>query len=194
MTANFDAFQRAMKDVERRQLPYAIALTLNATMEDVERNTHKSLSRRLDRPTPFTLRALARRRAVKRNLQASVIFKDSQAAYLEQQETGGIRKPKGRALLLPVGQRVNQYGNLPKGAVKRLLARNDVFSGEVKGVGGIWQRPKGRRKPLKLLVAYQPKAAYQPRLGFRDGALKTAKARIGGHFSRSMALALKTAR
>ncbi|MEP1934959.1 MAG: hypothetical protein ABJJ37_27105 [Roseibium sp.] len=190
--ANFDAFLKGVTDVEKRQIPFAIALTLNATIEDVETNTVKSLLRRLDRPTPFTLRGLAKRKATKRNMVATLFFKDLQADYLEKQETGGERRPKGRAITIPVGQRLNKYGNMPKGAIKRLLARPDVFSGRVNGVGGIWQRPKGRRKALKLLVAFKQKATYRPRLRFQSSALKTTKARIGLNWRRSFSHALKT--
>ncbi|MBD8875425.1 hypothetical protein [Roseibium polysiphoniae] len=194
VSVNFSRFLADIKALEQRQVPYAVSLALNATIDDVERNTQKSMTRRLDRPTPFTMRGLAKWKANKRKLRASVFFKDAQAGYLEKQETGGIRRPKGRAIPVPVGQRVNKYGNMPKGAIKRLLARKDVFSRKINGVAGIWQRPKGRRKTLKLLVAYQPKATYQPRLGYRAGALKTTQARIGVHFRRSMSQALKTAR
>ena len=192
ITANFDQVIKEISDVERRQVPFAIALTLNAVVDDVERNTLKSMTRRLDRPTPFTLRGMAKRKANKRRLEARLFFKDRQAGYLEKQETGGVRRPKGKALLVPAGQRLNKYGNLPKGAVKRLLARKDVFSGKVGGVGGIWQRKRGGR--LKLLIAYEPKARYQPRLRFRETALKTTTARIGTHWRRSFAKAVATAK
>jgi len=195
LSGNFRAFARDLSRAEKQQVPYAIALTLNATAADIEKNTDKSLSKLLDRPTPFTRRGLFKRKATKRRLLATVGFKPIQASYLERLETGGDRLPKGRALVVPVGQRLNKYGNLPRNALRRLLARKDVFSGNVNGVAGIWQRKRGRsgRGGLKLLIAYAPKARYEKRLGFRAGARKTALARVRTHWRRSFAKAMRTA-
>lgn len=195
LSGNFRDFTRHLNKVEKRQVPFAISLTLNGIAGDIEKNTGKSLSRRLDRPTPFTLRGLFKRRATKRDLAATVGFKPVQAGYLEKQETGGERLPKGRALVVPVGLRLNKYGNMPKDAVRRMLARPDVFSGVVNGVAGIWQRKKGRKGAggLKLLVAYARKARYQKRLGFQDGAKKTALARVQTNWRKAWARATRTA-
>lgn len=192
--ANFEALLRGLTAVEQRQVPYALALTLNAVVTDVKTNTEGSMTRRLDKPIPFTQKGLAIHRATKARLEASAFFKDRQAAYLELQESGGMRRPKGRALVLPADQKVNRYGNLPKGTVKRLLLRGDVFSGSVGGVAGIWQRFGPGKRKLRLLIAYEPEASYRPRLKFQDSAYKTARARIETHFNRSMAFALRTAK
>ncbi|MBD8894029.1 hypothetical protein [Roseibium litorale] len=198
VSANFDAFLKGISDVERNQVPFAIALTLTETVKDVERNSLKSMMRRLDQPTPFTQQGLAIKAASKRNLEASVFYKDRQASYLEKQETGGTRYPNKRAIPVPVNQRLNRFGNMPRGTLKKLLSRPDVFQDEINGVAGIWQRPKkvkrGKSKALKLLVAWEPKANYHERLRFQDGARKTTAARIATNFERSMSRALRSAR
>ena len=204
-SANFTEVAKGLTYAEQRQVPYAISLALNDTVQDIKKNTEKALSRRLDRPTPFTKRGLALKRATKRNLSAVVFFKDKQAAYLELQETGGTRRPKRKALAVPFSQRLNKYGNLPRRSIERLLKRPDVFQGEINGVEGIWQRPKrGKRRNgtrgskgrtgLKLLIAYEKRARYEPRLRFEDGARKTATAQMQRNFRRAMQKALKTAR
>lgn len=190
--SNVKAFERGLNDFARRQVPFATAQALSRTAEDVHKNTVRSLSRRFDRPTPFTLRGPTVRRARKTRLVASVFFKDIQAGYLELEETGGVRRPKGRALLIPIGTRLNKYGNMPRTAVRRLLARPDTFSGTIRGIGGIWQRKKDGR--LKLLVAYEPKASYRPRLHFARDAEKTTRAQFPVHFAREFDKALRTAR
>ncbi|KZL26057.1 hypothetical protein [Pseudovibrio sp. WM33] len=203
-TANFDEVTRGLTKAEQRQVPFAISLALNYTVEDIKANTEKGLGRRLDRPTPFTKRGLALKRASKRNLSAVVFFKDRQAEYLEKQEKGGTRRPKRKALAVPFSQRLNKYGNLPRRSIDRLLKRPDVFQGEINGVEGIWQRPRrGKRRNgsrgtkgssgLKLLIAYEKSADYQPRLRFREGARKTADARIKHNFRRAMRKAILTA-
>ncbi|MFS8182139.1 hypothetical protein ACMG4P_11360 [Pseudovibrio denitrificans] len=204
-TVNFSQVAKGLTKAEQLQVPYAISLALNETAQDIKTNSEKALSRRLDRPTPFTKRGLALKRASKRNLSAVVFFKDRQADYLELQEKGGTRKPKRKALAVPFSQRLNKYGNLPRRAIDRLLKRSDVFQGEINGVEGIWQRPKrGKRRNgsrgtkgrtgLKLLIAYEKSADYQPRLRFREGARKTADARIKHNFRRAMRKAMLTAR
>ncbi|WP_156453227.1 hypothetical protein [Polycladidibacter hongkongensis] len=204
-SANFEEVTKGLTKAERQQVPYAISLALNGVAQDIKANSEKALVRRLDRPTPFTKRGLGLRRASKRRLEAKVFFKDRQAGYLQLQETGGTRRPERKALAVPVALRLNKYGNLPRRSIDRLLKRPDVFQGEVGGVEGIWQRPKrGKRgngsrgtkgsSGLKLLIAYEKRADYQPRLRFKDGARKTAAARIAGNFRRAMRKAMRTAR
>ena len=190
--SNVKQWSRRMAAVERKQVPFATAVALTKTAKDVERNTLKLLDRRLDRPTPFTKRGLFVKAANKHRLVAKVGFKPIQAAYLDKPERGGTRKPKGRAIIVPASQRLNRYGNLPKGSVQRLLARDDTFSGEVRGVPGIWQRNK--KGGLKLLIAYVERATYKPQLRFQAGAMKTARARFPIQWRRAFESAVRTAR
>ena len=184
-------FRRRLTAIQRRQLPFATALALTATAKDVQRNVEKAIDRGFDRPTPFTRRAIGITAARKTRLIASVFVKRIQAQYLAVQETGGERRPRGRALVLPAAARLNRYGNLPRGAVRRLLGRPDTFSGTVRGIAGIWQR---RGRSVSLVVAYEPKARYRPRLGFMDTARKTARARFPIQMRRALERALATAR
>lgn len=189
--SNVRTWERKMTAIQRRQVPFATAKALTDTAGDVKKNFPRTMARRLDRPTPFTMRGMFVARATKARLIASVGFKPIQSGYLDKPERGGTRRPKGRAIVLPAAQKVNRYGNLPKGAVRRLLARADTFSGEVRGVAGIWQRRKGG---LTLLVAYARQASYRPQLGFHASARKTILARFPINWRRAFALAVRTAR
>lgn len=190
--SNIRALEKAMRTDWEKQLPFATALALTSTAKDVKANTEKRLPRVFDRPTPFTKKGVGIYSARKTRLSAKVFMKDAQADYLEKQEEGGTRHPKGKALLTPVGQRLNKYGNMPRGAVKRILARSDTFSGTVRGIGGIWQRTRGGG--VKLLVAYRKAAKYTERFGFKDSAYKTTASRFPTQFERAMARALKSKR
>jgi hypothetical protein len=194
LEANLDQFERGLTDFERRQVPFAIATAINWTLDDVKVTEERRLLTVLDRPTRFTQRGLIIRRASKRRLEGEVRFKDIQRSYLLLQERGGQRLPRKTAIPVPVRQRVNQYGNMPRGVIRRLLARPDTFSGEVNGVAGIWQRPRKRGGPLKLLVAYEPKARYEPRLRFEASALAVAQRRLPFNMSHALANAIRTAR
>jgi len=128
------------------------------------------------------------------------------------QATGGKRRAKRRAVGVPVNQRLDKYGNMPRGALKRALAKPDVFSGTVNGVAGVWQRPKrgrrrtkqgpqkgrtgtvGARKGLKLLAAYKAAVDYSPRLKSVPRAHRLAGTAIAPAIARRLAQSVKTAR
>lgn len=167
---NLDAAERALSDFGRTQLPFATALALNDTAADVSEQVGKAMEAKLDRPTPFTLRGFYKRRASKSRLTAEIGAKDVQAGYLRFAFGGGVRRPDGAAILVPVGARMNRYGNLPRRAVARLVSRGDVF---VTSRGdpntrhlrpGIYRRPKGGRGGPQLLIAFEDSADYRQRL------------------------------
>lgn len=144
--------QRTMTELERRQLPFATALALTRTAQAAQRAVVRELPSAFDRPTPFTQRGVAVKAATKQTLEAEVFVRPIQAAYLALQEAGGTREPKKRALVIPAGIRLNQYGNIPARALARAKGRKDVFVGTVKGKAGFWQR--GKDGGLKLLAGF----------------------------------------
>lgn len=186
--------RRGLNDVARRQIPFATSLAINEVLGDIRKNWEKALRKSLDRPTPFTMKAFAIRRATKRSLTGAVFAKRIQNDYLARLEDGGKRKPKRRAILVPVGQRLNKYGNMPRGAVKRTVAKPKTFSGRPKGrnAAGIWERRAGNK--LRLLIHYTDRARYSPRLKLIPGAAKTATARLPGAMLKAMRRALKSVR
>lgn len=176
-----------------RQVPYATALALSATVrDDLVPEARKLVGERIDRPSPFTQRAWRYAGARKRRLTAVIFAAPIQAGYLSWLEEGGVQLPRKRAHVIPVGQRRNQYGNMPRGRVQALLARADTFSGTVRGIGGIWQRR--RNGTLKLLVRYADTTRYQPLLGFHERMMRAAPAAFERRFSQSLATAISTAR
>jgi hypothetical protein len=178
------------------QLPFATAKALNKVAATVQSTQRVNLQRTLDGPTPFTLNAIKVRKANKARLEAVVYMMDKTASYLEPYEFGGLNKLNGQALLKPVEQKVNQYGNLPNRTLQRLNARKDVFVGKVKTrngvVNGFWQRTKPKRgKPggLKLLVKFEDAHEARQRLNYRD----TAKRTVSANFKRELLLAMRDA-
>lgn len=185
---------RVAREVEarfQRQIPFAAAKALTQTAKDVQRAVTDQLPTIFDRPTPFTQRGIGMTWATKANLTSRVFIKDVQAGYLRMQVTGGVEKPKKVALVVPSGIDLNSYGNIPRNKIKALLNRKDVFSGRVRGVGGIWQRVNGR---LKLLVAYEPTATYRKRFPFGAIASQTIERRILPNFRAALAAAIGSAR
>jgi len=189
--ADIDRFARDLDRQYVKQLPFATAKALTDTAKDVQAAETKALPEVFDRPTPFTMRAFAIRAARKNNLTATIYVRPIQAGYLRLEIEGGTLQPKKRALVLPTDLPTNQYGSIPKGAVRRLLARPDVFSGKVRGVAGIWQRtPRG----LLLLISYAPRATYRKLFPFYEIGERVAKQRIEPNFRKAWAQAVATAR
>ena len=212
-TSAVDRFADRLDDAGRRQMPFALAVALTSTMRDEAKPAAEARVQQVfDRPTPFTQRAFAVRPATKRSLEAHLFARPSQAEYLALQETGGTRRPPegGKALPVPVQQRVNVYGNLPRRAIQRLLARPNVFSARIEfktsrggAVGGIWRRPRrGRRRDgtygdlerLKLLISWQSLTKYRPRLEFDSTVEAAISGRLERHLMAALDRALATAR
>ena len=133
---------------------------------------------------------------------------DKQAEYLRLQIEGGTRTPGGRAIAVPTSKvELREYGNVigAQGRIKRLLNRKDTFQGTIGGVAGVWQRPKqGKRSRggsgtigpsgLKLLVAYESRAHYQPRFDFYGIARRSVPKIVGREMDRAITKALQSAR
>lgn len=189
-----DDFKRAtrmMTDLERRQLPFALARALNGTAKAGQADTERELPRAFDKPTPFTRRGIAVKTASKGDLEAEVFVRPIQAGYLSLPERGGMREPKGKALVTPKAVRRNQYGNIPNRALKRAKARKQVFVGQVRGVGGFWERTKGG---LKLLARFEGPKRVKRNEWFMPTVTATVRREFPRQFALAMREALRTAR
>lgn len=194
---NLKEVTRGLNDVSRRQIPFATAMAINEVLGDIKKNSDKRLRRVIDRPTPFTMKAYAIRRANKRTLTGMVFAKRIQAQYLQWLEDGGNRGPKRRAIPVPVKHRLNKYGNVSRGGIGRTIAKPATFSGAPTGrpgAAGIYQRMGKGGGKLKLLISFADRASYKPRLGFKTGARRTAMARLPGAMYRAMMRAVSSAR
>ncbi|MEO1354481.1 MAG: hypothetical protein AAFW48_01645 [Pseudomonadota bacterium] len=198
ISVRFDvkALQKSLDAIASKQLPYATAQAINAVAKQVQSAQRDNLAKVLDKPTPFTLNSIAVKGATKSSLTAVVYVKEIAAAYLLPYEEGGLNKLNARALIKPVDQKVNQYGNLPRTTVKRLASKKGVFIGKVQTksgeVDGVWQRTKatrGKKAGLRLLVKFQDAHEARQRLGYRDLTRKV----VGASFKRELGAALARA-
>ncbi|WP_433693236.1 hypothetical protein [Paraburkholderia phenoliruptrix] len=192
---------RALDSLARKQLPFATAQAINATATGVKEAEQQNMRKVLDAPTPFTVNAVAIKRATKSNPVALVYVKPVAAAYLLPYEIGGPNKLNSQALLKPVGAKVNQYGNLPRNLVKRLSSKPNVFVGKVQTKGGlvdgVWQRTKqtrGKRAGLKLMVKFEDAHEAKQRLDFRGVGKRTVAATFRGELDKAVAKAIATMR
>jgi hypothetical protein len=160
-----------------------------------------------DNPTPFTRQAIGRQTASKSVPYAVVFVKDQQATYLSPYEAGGKQfLGKKRALLNPKDIKVNQYGNIPKGALQRLRGRKDVFIGTIVTksgpISGVWQAASYRARHvrggraaggnMKLLIRWGEPQEVKPVLHFGDRAAKVVADHWRTDFEAAIARALAT--
>lgn len=127
VSSNLEEVLSAIDGFVARQVPFAAALALNDVAELVKIEEEAEIKKAIDRPIGFTQRGIYKTRASKSKLMAEVGVRPIQAGYLVWQVEGGERGPKRRAIPVPVGIVRNSYGNMPKGALAKLLARPDVF-------------------------------------------------------------------
>jgi hypothetical protein len=191
---NTAALDRALSDAARNQLPFATARALTTTGRGAAEVEKSRMSTLLDRPTPFTLRGIYAYGATKARPVAEVGIKRIQAQYLGRLASGGTRRADGEPIPVPVGARLNKYGNIPKRSTARMLARADVFEGTVKGISGIWQRPRSRGGQLKLLVRYEQSVDYSAMYNFQEIALEHVRRNFPQELANSLRQALATAR
>lgn len=119
------------------QLPFATALTLTRTGQDVKAAVERRMPEAFDRPTPYTERGFRLFPATKRSLRALVTFREDARHYLNAQVAGGGRQTKAleRALqaagAMPYGMiavpgqgaRLDRYGNVDRGQVIQVLSQ-----------------------------------------------------------------------
>lgn len=184
--------QKKLNNIQKKQIPFATAKALTATAKHVQAEQATQVEKDFDKPTPFTKKGFYIKAATKGRLYSVVGIKDIQAKYLQLQITGGIRRPKRKALIAPVQQRRNRYGNIPKGRLKTLAAKPNTFSGVINGTAGMWERTKSGR--LKLLVSYSDKQEYKKRYDFVGASRKMAQKRFPIEISRAISQALRSAR
>jgi len=209
MKADIRQATKKLRGAQKKQIPFAVKNALNQTAKDVVNEEKRQMPRKLDRPTKFTIGGVAIQKgdwATKKKSVARVSIRPIQAAYLGLQVHGGSRRPKRRAIAVPVGVALNKHGNMTRGKIKSLLAKPNTFSGTINGVGGIWERghttksgtwstaEKSRSTNLRLLVAWEPKATYRPRFPFYKIGTGKAKAVIARNMKRSMDKALRSAK
>ena len=184
-------------------MPFATAQALTAVARLGQAAIKAELPSIFDRPTPFTINSIAVTPARKISLTAVVFAKDIAAQYLLPYEDGGTQfLGAKRAVLAPIQQRTNQYGNLPRTALARLKAKPNVFTGRIvtrngQSISGVWQRSparKGKAGGLKLLIRFEDAKPVQQKLHFRDRVRDVATKNIRAEFKKAMAAAMASAR
>lgn len=197
ITSNIKQVIKGLNDFEKKQVPYATSKAINDTAFKVKDELVSQMKQKLDKPTPFTLRAVKIKKSNKRTLTAEIYIDDIQADYLKRVYKGGTKMPKKKALVIPTKDiRLNKYGNLTKSKVKNLLSSGNYFEGKVKGKGGeragIFRKYKNGR--IKQVIAWADSKEDKKLLEF-DGVVKSVvKENMDDMFRRALKYAISTAK
>ena len=198
--SNVKEVTRGMENL-RKQIPFATSKAINAMAYQAQQALGKEIDDKIDRPTPFTRKSWLYKRSTKSKLEAVVYAKDIQSRYLRLQEDGGTRKPNRRAIAVPVKQRRNKYGNIPRTAISRMYnaGSRKYFSGVPKGgkqsTPGIYQRlGKDGRAQIRLMIKWQPEAQYKKKTDFEGVAARIVKAKFNAELRKQILFAVKTSR
>lgn len=158
----------ALSSIDARHRRFAMSYAVNLTAKDTKNNLLQVLPRRIDRPTPFTMRSLFMLPGNRDNPDARILFKDRDygaqkgtpaGEYLKPQVFGGTRRPKGleRAMqrrgLLQIGHflipsdsvQLDAYGNVPRGLITKIMSGLSLYS----EVGFNMNATKSRRSRQK---------------------------------------------
>lgn len=135
---NFKDVSRWLGDVQK-QVPFATALALTKTAQEVREGHQKTMRQVFDRPTQFTLGSLYLQRATKQRLEARVWLKDGarKQHYLLPQIEGGYRPPKRfEERLVRIGvmgasersvpgsaAQIDSSGNMSRGQIVKILSQ-----------------------------------------------------------------------
>lgn len=194
VATNIKQVRKQLNRLEREQLPYATAVALTKTAQDIQRAETVQLPKKLDNPTPFTMRAFGIKVATKRHLQSEVFVKPAQFEYLRWAIEGGVRQGRGSGTGVPVGARLNKHGNIP-GRRKGLIKGKKQFAAKIRGVSGVWQRTGGRRSPgVALMVAFEKSVRYERRFPFKRIAEGVALSKFDRNLRDALARALASSR
>lgn len=203
LKVDLSGLTKGMNEVQRKQLPFAMAMTLTEVAGHVGLGWQDEMKAGLDRPTPFTLNAVAVMPARKTRLISTVLIKDIAAEYLAPFVDGGVHAlGRKRAILAPKNVGLNQYGNLPRTKVATLKGKPGVYVGPLKlrsgaVVSGVWQRPTAKRNGpthLKLLVRFADPLPVEQHLPLKERALTDVARAFGPAFAKNFNHAMATAR
>lgn len=160
--SNVKEVSRWLDDAQKKQLPFATALAMTKTAQEVKVEEISTMKRVFNNPTPYALNALRVSPAKKKDLIASVEFKDFAAKgtpakrFLNPEVHGGGRSQKsserqlapymaGKRFTAPAqGYPRNQYGNIPGSTINRILSHLTVNRDATQNVTGS-KRSKAKR-------------------------------------------------
>lgn len=195
---------RHLNRTQKKQIPFAASMAINNTLKQVVKAEQAQIVKKLDKPTPFTVKAFKINWSRKNMLHGEVVIKPAQWKYLKYQIEGGTRT-KHNIGVPTSNAKLNKYGNIP-GRRKGLIKKKNQFIGTFNGTSGVWERGhysksgkftsagKSRSTSLKLVVGFHDSVTYRKRFPFHKIADGVARSQFQKNFVKALNQALRTAR
>lgn len=179
---NEKQFKKQVGLFQRKHLPQATANAINNVGAKVVNAQRAQIQKRLDRPTPFTIKSVdmpPKFRAKPRDLSALIFVKDIAAKYLKYVYEGGIERAKKSSIFAPVtsagGERLNKFGNIIGLKNNKADSPQKVFFHN----NALWKREKSGKK---LLAVAKPFIKHRKFLDF----FKIATGVVKNNYKREM--------
>lgn len=223
------------------QIPYATALALTRTAKEVEAALVDEMKSVFDRPTRWTLNSLRVFPATKEKQVARVWMKNEAdksvpaTRWMEPEIYGGPRRdkrsesmlrargilPNGKYIVPGEGAQLDQYGNIKRGYLTRVLSGVGGFSQQgynANATGsarsqrrgnarrffvmhdskrapiGIAERTGRGRDNLRMVLAFVRRPSYRKTFDFFEVADRVAEERLSANFREAMEQAIRTRR
>jgi len=205
-----DNVKNYLSSTQKKQIPFAASQALNTLAYKIAKQT---MPEKADQTfeggaTPFTKRGFNYKKSTKYDLMANVFVNEAQAKYMYFMVQGGARFPKNKAILVSTRHsRLNQYGNIPRGTLQRMIEdKAKFFNGVPKGLSGanfegIWERYGRQTKQggqrIRMVAKYTNKAQYKPLFPFGEFTQGVVFSRNDGFaklFIKNLERALATAK
>jgi hypothetical protein len=177
-----------MSKVQKKQIPFAAANAINATLFDVMKAEKAQMPKKLDRPTPYTMKAFKINKAKKTMLVGDIHVMPERYKYLKYAIEGGTRT--GNIGVPTKHAKLNKFGNIPM-RKKGLIKNKKQFIQTINGLSGVWEKSK---HGTKLMVAFENSVTYKKRFPFYKIAEAVARKKFQRNFKKSLARAMRSAR
>lgn len=168
--------------------PQALSNALSKLAYQAKIDSVESAKKELDRPKPYTLKAIIYKKSKRTTLVSSVLINPNNE-YLPTVVYGGTRRNKGRVLVPSRKLRTDRYGNLGKARRKRILASPKTFK-VTRGGKTFLMRRIGKR--VEFVASLEKSTEYRKSgyWKFHDSNLRTYDRRFGGLFNAEYTKAL----
>jgi hypothetical protein len=157
MTSNEKELKSKLNIFQRKHLPKATSEALNIIAVNVVNAERAQLQKKLDRPKPFSIRAINYFKAKPNDLSALIYIKKIAAEYLQYPLTGDDEQTGKRKLVPVVGDKklLDKYGNIKglrqkstQNKTGRFMTKNYLFESTTNGkrLLAVWKQTIKHKK------------------------------------------------